>query len=58
MTGKGVSDSAPNGLALMEEASLAPNRVRLPRQLTSFVGREHQLTEVTRALRDHRLLTI
>lgn len=58
MTGKGVSDSAPNGLALMEEASLAPNRVRLPRQLTSFVGREHELTEVTRALRDHRLLTI
>ena len=42
----------------MEQTPLAPNGVRLPRQLTSFVGRENELTEVTRALHDHRLLTI
>ncbi len=32
--------------------------VRLPRQLTSFVGRERELDEVTAALLDHQLVTL
>jgi predicted ATPase/DNA-binding CsgD family transcriptional regulator len=32
--------------------------VRLPRQLTSFVGRERELAEVTEALAGHRLVTL
>jgi len=38
------------------ERSTTPNN--LPQQLTSFVGREHDITEVTRLLADSRFLTL
>lgn len=41
-------------LALVEQRS----RARLPRQLTSFVGRERELGEVAEALSEHRLVTL
>ena len=47
-----------SSLALIEEPAPTLKSVRLPRQLTSFVGREHELDEVTGALREHRLVTI
>ena len=45
-------------LTRIEEPSPATHRARLPRQLTSFVGRERELDEVVQALRSHRLVTI
>lgn len=53
-----LTPGGPDGQAVMEQSALAPDRVRLPRQLTSFVGRERELSDVITALRDHRLLTI
>src|SRR5215472_8777713 len=53
LTGGGPDEQAP-----MVRAALAPNGARLPRQLTSFVGRERELGDVITALRGHRLLTI
>jgi predicted ATPase/DNA-binding CsgD family transcriptional regulator len=41
-------------LALVEQRS----RARLPRQLTSFIGRERELGDVAEALAEHRLVTI
>ena len=41
-------------LSLVEQRS----RARLPRQLTSFVGRERELGEVAEALAEHRLVTL
>ncbi|HTQ00796.1 MAG TPA: tetratricopeptide repeat protein [Casimicrobiaceae bacterium] len=38
--------------------SLEATPNNLPQQLTSFIGREHELAEVRRRLRDARLLTI
>ena len=45
-------------LARIGEPSTARHSIRLPRQLTSFVGRERELDEVIQALRAHRLVTI
>lgn len=50
LTGSGGSE-----LALLDTEPAAP---RLPRQLTSFVGREQELARVIEALGSHRLVTI
>ena len=53
--------SAPDGEAPPRGAVLTfPKRTadNLPEPLTSFIGREHELTEVAALLRDHRLVTL
>ena len=52
---------APEGEAPPRGAVLTfPKRTtdNLPEPLTSFIGREHELTEVAALLRDHRLVTL
>src|SRR6516162_3020542 len=39
-------------------AGLAVVRNTLPAEVSSFVGREHELGEITRLLRTHRLVTL
>ena len=45
---------------LREDAALVPSPVRhnLPTQLTTFLGREEELSELTAVLGDHRLVTL
>jgi predicted ATPase/DNA-binding NarL/FixJ family response regulator len=52
--------SAEGALTLVEDVRHRASgpRARLPRQLTSFVGREHELAEVMDALVSHRLVTL
>ncbi len=38
--------------------SLQPQANNLPIQLTTFIGRDHEMTTVSRLLRQHRLLTL
>jgi predicted ATPase/DNA-binding CsgD family transcriptional regulator len=45
-------------VAVVESAPLLAPAFRLPRQLTSFVGRERELAEVIRAVGEHRLVTV
>ena len=55
-----IVDVIPDG-AGGAEFDGAPNRTvrsNLPAELTSFVGREHELTEVNELLGQHRLVTI
>jgi transcriptional regulator with XRE-family HTH domain len=44
--------------AAQREGSIVPIGTRLPEYLTSFVGRDAEVAELARLLRDHRLLTV
>ncbi len=51
-----VSDTLPSDFPPLKSLNALPNN--LPRQLTSFVGRQHELREITTMVREAALLTL